>query len=235
MKITNASASLIDQSEIEITRTDVRIGTNPKAQTAAGVIVLFIALGFFVPGPWYVYWCVGFVLGIITGIVTKDTRVRYTADQIETVSVLGTDRVGTKGAGGSLGGAAVGGLVFGGAGAIVGSIAGGNKIEEFKNICIMFTDGEWVVVSATNGFVNDIGYTHLIKMAGSNNQCPVARKPEVLVSEPAPVVRKTRAPRKPKAVPTGVSMLAVLPESCCDHNRQLGNRFCTECGTQLVA
>lgn len=180
MKITNASANLIGTQEIEITTDGVKIGQSPAVAVATVIISLAIIAGFFVPGPWYVYWILGVVLAIIAGFKTPDRRKIYTADEIESVTVLGMDRVGTKGAGGSLGGAAVGGLLFGGAGAIVGSVAGGNKVEEFKNICIVFTDGEWVVVTSEKGFVGEVGYKALIKMSGMKNQCPVER-----VNQPA--------------------------------------------------
>ena len=56
--------------------------------------------------------------------------------------------VGTKSLGGSLGTAAVGGLLFGGVGAIVGGIAGGNKVKEFAktHVALQFNTGDWVVI-----------------------------------------------------------------------------------------
>jgi hypothetical protein len=175
MKITNASADLIGTAEIEITDKGVSIGQRPGVAVGTVVMVLFVIAGIYVPGPWYVYWIAGFVLSIVAALKTPDGRKVYTPAQIESVTVLGMDRVGTKGAAGSLGGAAVGGLLFGGFGAVVGAVAGGNKVEEFKNICIVFTDGEWVVVTSEKGFVSETGYQALIKMAGANNQCPVER------------------------------------------------------------
>ena len=63
----------------------------------------------------------------------------------------------TKGAGGTLGGAAVGGLLFGGAGAIVGGLAGGNnKTTRTREIAFQLNDNTWFIVEFTNGFVDDI-------------------------------------------------------------------------------
>ena len=56
--------------------------------------------------------------------------------------------VATKGMGGTLGTAAVGGLLFGGVGAIVGGLAGGNKVQAFSktHVALQFSNGDWVVV-----------------------------------------------------------------------------------------
>ena len=172
MKITNGSPKLVNKGEIDITPTDIRIGQDWRIIICSTIFVLGIIAGFFMPGPWWLWWVIGFVISL-TPFKAKDSRSSYTADQIEKVQVMGIDRVGTKGSGGSLGGAAVGGVLFGGAGAIVGSVAGGNKVEEFTNVVIKFTDGEWVVATSEKGFVGDIQYQNLLKLAGTNNECPI--------------------------------------------------------------
>ena len=55
--------------------------------------------------------------------------------------------VSSKGGAGTLGGAAVGGLVFGGIGAIVGGMAGGNNTKTFgkDEFAFQFDDGTWLV------------------------------------------------------------------------------------------
>lgn len=55
---------------------------------------------------------------------------------------------GAKGATGTLLGAGAGGLAFGGAGAIVGALAGGNKVVKSSktSLAIEFNDGNWIVM-----------------------------------------------------------------------------------------
>jgi hypothetical protein len=72
-------------------------------------------------------------------------------------------RVGTKGMTGTLGTAAVGGLVFGGVGAIVGGMAGGNKVEHYSktDVAIQFANGDWAVVQfdTSKGMVGGLNRT----------------------------------------------------------------------------
>jgi len=173
MKITNGSPPLASKVSIGVTLTDIRIGEDKGAQNAAMVFVAAVISGMFIPGPWWIYWVLGGLLAWAINQSTADSRLRYTAEQIEKVQMLGLDRVGTKGTGGSLGSAALGGAIFGGVGAVVGSIAGGNEIEEFKNIAIKFTDGEWVVVEAEKGKKGEIELQNLLKLAGTKNECPI--------------------------------------------------------------
>lgn len=173
MQITNGSAGLIDKKKIEVSDSNILIGEHPGVDVGTGVMFLFVIAGFFLPGSWLAYWSAGLMLAIVSVFNTPDDRKKYIPSEIEAMSILGTDRVGTKGAGGSLGGAAVGAIAFGGVGAIVGSVAGGNKIDEFTNLVIKFTDGEWVTITSKSGLVADIQYQRLVKMAGPRNQCPI--------------------------------------------------------------
>ena len=61
-------------------------------------------------------------------------------------------KVSTKGTAGSLAGAALGGILTGGAGAIVGGLASGNKIETFSSteMAFEFNDGNWILVKFAN-------------------------------------------------------------------------------------
>ena len=173
MKIVNGSPALANQGELEVTATDIRIGSSSAVAVATLVMGLGFIGGFFLPGAFYWWWIAGFVGGFAVMPLITDNRVRYTSEQIDKMSVLGIDKVGTKNAGGSLGGAAVGGVLFGGVGAIVGSNAGGNEIKEFTNLVIKFTDGEWVQLNSEKGFANNIQYQLLLKLAGSKNTCPI--------------------------------------------------------------
>ena len=173
MKVTNASPELIGASEITITKDSVKIGQDPKALIFAVVTVGGILAGMFAAGPFLAWAGAGVVLAIGLATLAKDKRRSYTGEQISSVEVIGLDRVGTKGATGSLGGAAVGALAFGGVGAIVGSVAGGNKVQQFQNIGIKFEDGNWLVVANEGkGFVASSQFQRLMKLAGSKNACP---------------------------------------------------------------
>ena len=78
----------------------------------------------------------------------------YSVSDVKNFKVMdpNVQKVGTKGAIGTVGGAAVGGLLTGGVGAIVGGMAGGNTIKTFSttDIAIEFNDGNWVVVHFDN-------------------------------------------------------------------------------------
>jgi outer membrane lipoprotein SlyB len=67
-------------------------------------------------------------------------------------------KVSTKGTAGTLAGAALGGILTGGVGAIVGSMAHGNKIETFSSteMAFEFNDGNWIVVKFANTNDEDI-------------------------------------------------------------------------------
>ena len=56
--------------------------------------------------------------------------------------------VSTKGIGGTLGTGAIGGLMFGGAGAVLGGLAGGNKVKQFgkTHVALQFSNNDWVVI-----------------------------------------------------------------------------------------
>lgn len=81
-----------------------------------------------------------------------NSGLKYYLKDIQEVKVLDNDTALTSHKDGStsLASAAVGGALFGGAGAVVGSVAGGNKIhrEQTIQVGVKFVDGNWVVLSA---------------------------------------------------------------------------------------
>ena len=173
MQITNASSNLIGYKEIEITKTDVRLGKDPKAAMFAFVFMVVFIVGWLFFKEFLGGLVSGLVIGYISAKLTKDRRLRYTGEQIASVEVLGLDRVGTKSGAGSVGGAVVGDLLFGGVGAIVGASASGNKIEQFHNIGIKFVDGAWLAVSNKGkGIVASTQFNLLVRLAGNKNACP---------------------------------------------------------------
>jgi hypothetical protein len=99
-----------------------------------------------------------------------DLRVEY---EISKIGVIQHDRVGTKGMAGSLGGAAIGGVLFGGFGAVVGAVATGNKIEDFKNIAVKFTNGDWIVLENKGDWADKTVFKRLVALEGATQECPI--------------------------------------------------------------
>jgi hypothetical protein len=167
MKVINASPALIEYDTIDISDNKVLFGQAPGVAVATLVITCFMIAGFFAPGPFWIYWAVGFALAIAGVFMVPDTRKFYTSQQIAKAQVVQTERVSEKRAGGSLGGAAVGGVLFGGFGAVVGAVAGGNEVNNYKNALIVFDDGNWVVFGDdAEGVVSREQFKSLVKMAG---------------------------------------------------------------------
>jgi len=82
----------------------------------------------------------------------ESSGIKYLPEQITEIKVLDEQSctAAAKSLGGTLSGAAIGGALFGGAGAVVGAIASGNKIskEEVIYLGMKFTDGNWVLTKA---------------------------------------------------------------------------------------
>ena len=176
MKVVNGSTSLVDKQHISITPTEICFG-RVQADAQAGLMILVaVCVGIFAPGPFLLYFALGIAMAVWAAKddTTPDTRKRYKANEIARMVIGGVEHVGHKTAGGSLGGAAVGGLLFGGFGAVVGAVAGGNNLSEFNSVTVKFTDGEWVVLSGDNGtFTDSTELKLLLKLAGTNNECPI--------------------------------------------------------------
>jgi hypothetical protein len=172
LKITNGSAKFIQETVIEITSTEIKLGDDRRNTALFIGIGLGLIAAVFVPGPGILYSLGGVILGLILTYTKKDQRISYRSEQIEKVKVFDTNQVETKGMGGTVGGAALGGILFGGAGAVVGALAGGNNTSDFNNVAIKFTDGEWVVLSAEGNLARNPQYQNLIKLAGSKNESP---------------------------------------------------------------
>ena len=79
----------------------------------------------------------------------------------------------TKEATGTLVGAGVGGLAFGGAGAIVGALAGGNKtIKSSKtSLAIEFNDGNWIVLEMNTNTDEFEGRCNMAVIKDIRNRC----------------------------------------------------------------
>lgn len=78
--------------------------------------------------------------------------IKYPISQISEVKVLDNETIASyaKSGSSSLAGAAAGGVLFGGAGAIVGSIASGNTQlrEQTVRVGVKFADANWVVLES---------------------------------------------------------------------------------------
>lgn len=94
------------------------------------------------------------------GLFMNKTILSYSINDVKNFKVIdpNVQKVGTKGALGTIGGAAVGGLLTGGVGAIVGGLAGGNKVETYSttDVALEFNDGNWIVVHFDNTNDSDI-------------------------------------------------------------------------------
>jgi outer membrane lipoprotein SlyB len=94
------------------------------------------------------------------GFLKNKTVSSYSVSDVKNFKGMdpNVQKVGTKGAMGTVGGAAVGGLLTGGVGAIVGGMAGGNTIKTFSttDIALEFNDGNWVVVHFDNTNNEDV-------------------------------------------------------------------------------
>lgn len=178
MKVINASAKLIEYNVINLNLKErsVLFGDNPQDNMANVLTFVFTVIAGIV--FYYTTWVVGLialVIGVFVAIklaswLVDDSRPGVHFDRVAEVKVTQFDRLSMmdSSTGSSLGGAAVGGLLFGGVGAIVGSVAGGNSkssdIVEKANIQITFAGGSWVVVEKDRikdplfvAFVKDIG------------------------------------------------------------------------------
>lgn len=179
MKISNGSELFINAGHIDVMPNKIIIGMSPRASAGMKMfgimlaIFAFIVIAFKVNATFVsIMFLASIVISIWSGMGTADNRKIYTAKQIENIAFLQTNRVSTKSVSGSLGGAAVGAVLFGGAGAIVGSVAAGNHVQEFKDICVKFTDGEWFVATKSNQ-IDEVEAKQLIRMAGKKNKCPI--------------------------------------------------------------
>ena len=168
MKVINASSSLSHISDIDISNNKILLGNDPRALMATIVMSLAIILGIVAPGTFWFYWVAGIVVSVLAYSSTPDNRKSYSKKQIAKAGITGHERVSKKRAGGSIGGAAVGGLIFGGAGAVVGAIAGGNEVSDYKNAFVEFTDGNWIVFGGeSDGIESQVQFRSLAKLAGS--------------------------------------------------------------------
>ena len=99
MKISNGSVKLFDKGVISIS-SDIRIGEDYRIILASTFITIGLGCMMFAPGPWGA-WASIFGGLAVGAMLLTDTRSCYTADQIEKVSMVSMDRVGTKGTGGT--------------------------------------------------------------------------------------------------------------------------------------
>jgi hypothetical protein len=88
------------------------------------------------------------------GFWKNKTVLSYSGNDVKNFKVMdpSVQKVSSKGTAGTLTGAAIGGVLTGGVGAIVGGMAGGNKIETFSSteLAFEFNDGNWVVIKFAN-------------------------------------------------------------------------------------
>jgi hypothetical protein len=107
--------------------------------------------------------------------------IKYYLKDISEVKVLDNDTMTSfsKSGTSTLAGAAVGGVLLGGAGAIVGSIASGNKQlkEQIVRIGVKFSDANWVVLQmqideTMMGQVNKSNLKTLLDMTSSKQLAP---------------------------------------------------------------
>ena len=112
---------------------------------------------------------------------SEQKGIKYLIKEIKEVKVIDNDTMSSfaKSGANSLTGAAVGGLLFGGAGAVVGSIASGNKNlkEQIVRVGVKFEDENWVVLQAEinetiMGKVNKANLKLLLEMTSSKQLAP---------------------------------------------------------------
>jgi len=130
----------------------------------------------------------GVVLAVIFFIVVIKGRgedesggIKYYLKDIVELKVLDNDTMTSfsKSGASSLAGAAVGGILLGGAGAVVGSIASGNKQlkEQIVHVGVKFEDANWVVLQmqideTMMGQVNKSNLKILLEMTASKQIAP---------------------------------------------------------------
>jgi hypothetical protein len=125
----------------------------------------------------------GFILYAISGRQQdQKSGVKYSLDEIQEVKILDTDMAMSyqKSGASSVAGALVGGALLGGAGAVVGSVAAGNKThkEQVVRIGVKFHDSNWVVLQANIddsmmiGQVNKSNMEILLQMTSMKQVAP---------------------------------------------------------------
>ena len=123
-----------------------------------------------------------FVCFAVSGRSQAQNRgVKYLLDEIQEVKVLDNDMAMAyqKSGSSSVAGALVGGALLGGAGAVVGSVAAGNKTykEQVVRIGVKFHDSNWVVLQADindsmMGQVNKSNMEILLQMTSMKQAAP---------------------------------------------------------------
>ena len=112
---------------------------------------------------------------------SEEEGIKYLINEIKEVKVIDNETMSSfkKNGASTLTGAAVGGLLFGGAGAVVGSIASGNKNlkEQIVRVGVKFEDGNWVVLQTEinetiMGKVNKENLKILLEMTTSKQLAP---------------------------------------------------------------
>ena len=158
--------------------------------TAAVLTTVGLCISFYI---WHISNIKAFAVSVIVVFTTfifeviwsreknEKTGHKYFLKDIVEVKVLGDDTVISDYKSGlsSLSTAAVGGVLAGGVGAVVGSVAGGNKILE-KNIVqvgIKFSDSNWVILRANidetmYGQVQKDNLKAILEMTSSKQQAP---------------------------------------------------------------
>jgi len=154
----------LNDNGTEISRIDLEKGEEIKLSLVRKVFNLLVTLsafiagliGFigFMAGAWLIGIGIMFAASLGYVILHKsnhETIVNEKIHTIKTIKPIDDNKMIHKGAVGTLGGAAAGGVLFGGAGAVVGALASGNKkILNFSTFGIEFEDGEWVVAEFDN-------------------------------------------------------------------------------------
>lgn len=123
-----------------------------------------------------------FAMVVIRGRSADETGgIKYFLKDIVEVKVLDNDTMTSfsKSGSSSLAGAAAGGILLGGAGAVVGSIASGNKQlkEQIVRVGVKFEDTNWVVLQmqideTMMGQVNKSNLKILLEMTASKQIAP---------------------------------------------------------------
>ena len=124
----------------------------------------------------------GFIFTAVSGRnKNQKTGVKYLLDDIKEVKIIDTEMAMSfqKSASSSVAGALVGGALLGGAGAVVGSVAAGNKTykEQVVRIGVKFHDSNWVVLQANiddsmSGRVNKSNMEILMQMTSMKQAAP---------------------------------------------------------------
>ena len=136
-----------------------------KKATNIETIILFLIFSFFTVISLLIWYKFNFELFLIVVVfffgslfiyIKFDNKknhkngVKYLLNDISELKIIDNETIQrfSKSTTSSLTGAAVGGLLFGGAGAIVGSITSGNKNlkEQLVRVGVKFIDGNWVVL-----------------------------------------------------------------------------------------